>query len=463
MLIEMIKKSGGFCKENDELILELILSESQSLLTNPQCIQYILNSHNSKLIYALDESILKDSNLHDQVLTLYNPPESIFVDYFPLSDKYASNNFLLSETNFDISDSKKELLKKISTDEQLSFKLKFILSKHSFLKYDHVDVEVAGSIVDQHKALMTLAISGAILFSSVSDYVTYLKKDKPSSKIVHSKSSYIDSLFFEKFGNMVYEIEHLPNSEPLILALNNLTQEDLNFINTMKDSDDLSDSQEQYKDTIVNNLVSIIKAMQEERLRVKTQKKVQSEEDIRAIAESIVQESIANNIDYRILSSIIMQESKFDQGAVSSSGDIALTQINYEIWKPEFKQMGIKLNKDQLKKDENYAIWAMGKILTTIRDRHGSDPYWYARYHSSTASRKMPYAQLVNDHFYEMNQKQLVLVQEKIDKILLELKKTNYKDQTNIDVTKIDSFVFQLIQIKFHLDKQDVPARIAVN
>ena len=34
-----------------------------------------------------------------------------------------------------------------------------------------------------------------------------------------------------------------------------------------------------------------------------------------------------------------MQESGFDQGEVSSSGDVALVQINYEIWKPEFDKM----------------------------------------------------------------------------------------------------------------------------
>lgn len=463
MILEQIIKSGGFCHQNDDLILDLIKNESSSLLSQPKLIGYILKSKNSNLILELNQAIVKDPDLLLPVQNLYDPPQTVLVEFFPLQDSYiVINENLLPETTFNIPESKKNLLKKITTESDPSFKLKFELSKHTFLNYNHHDINVADAIISQHTKIMTIAISGAILFSSVSNYVELLETEsKIQSK---APKSFIDNLFFKNFGNVVTEIEKLPNADQLISSINNLNQEDFKLINELNSVNDISETQDQYKDSIITNLVHIIKTIQDERIRVKTQIKVQDDESIRSIAESIVSEAIDNNIDYRILSSIIMQESKFDQGSISSSGDIALTQINYEIWHPEFKKMGINLNKDQLKKNENYAIWAMGKILSTIRNRHGSDPYWYARYHSGTPSRKLNYAQLVNEHFHQINQKQLSLIQDKVDLILFELKKINHKQyEDTIEVSKIDSFVFQLIQLKFNLDKQIAPSRIASN
>lgn len=462
MILDHIMKSGGLCHSNDDLILELIKVESQSLLNNDSLIRYILNSRNQKLITELNKTVFNDHDLLDQVNGFYNPPQNILVEYFPLQDNYiVLSDKLLPETVFQIPESKKDILKKIVTDNDSSFKLRFELSKHSFLSYSHQDIQIADAIISQHKKLMAIAIAGAILFSSVSNYIQLLDTEaKIQSK---APKNFIDSLFFKNFGNVVNEIERLPKSDSIIVAINNLNQDDFKLINDLNSTNDVSETQDQYRDSIVNNLVSIIKSIQNERIKFKTQIKIQDDDSIQSIAESIVNEAIANNIDYRILSSIIMQESKFDQGSVSSSGDIALTQINYEIWSPEFQKMGIQLSKEQLKKDENYAIWAMGKILSTIRSRHGSDPYWYARYHSGTPSRKLNYAQLVNSHFYDINQKQLALAQEKVDLILFEIKKSNYKENDDIDVSKIDSFVFQLIQVKFNLEKQVIPSRIASN
>lgn len=460
MNLNYINQSGGLCPENNELILSLIQDSPNELFQYPEIISYIFKSNNLKLLEALDEQGRKDSDLFNFIIETQKISQNIDVTYYPIKDSFEYVGELSSFIHFEISENKKQLLQKIASNSDFSVKIKFSMSNHSFLTFENKEQEIANFVLDGHKKIITIAISGAILFSSISEYIKTINNDLIPKQL---KSTYIDDMFFKRYGNIVREIEQLDNSDNLILALNELTQEDFNFINDLQSKSDLTDVQENHKEIIIDNLVKIMMSIQEERILYKTQKKIQTEDGFRLMAESIVNQAITNDLDYRLFASIIMQESKFDQGAISKSGDVALTQINYEIWKPEFDQMGEKLSKSQLKNDESYAIWAMGKILSKIRDRHQSDPYWYARYHSSTPSRKMNYASLVNSHYYDLNKKQFDLVSNKIDKILNELKKTNYQDSSTVDVAKLNSFVFQLINLKNKLDSENIQSRIAFN
>lgn len=114
---------------------------------------------------------------------------------------------------------------------------------------------------------------------------------------------------------------------------------------------------------------------------------------LNSIAWSIYKTSQKYNINPEIMTSIIMVESSFNQSAVSSTGDISIVQINYKVWSKEAKRLGWKIDRERLKKDSNYAIDCMGKILNYLQVRYAKkDKVWYARYHSKTPSHKMAYS-----------------------------------------------------------------------
>lgn len=111
------------------------------------------------------------------------------------------------------------------------------------------------------------------------------------------------------------------------------------------------------------------------------------------IAQSIIKHTEDNHIDYKLLLSILKVESDFNQKTISKTFDYSLAQINYDIWVTEFKkEKNIILDKNKLKHDIDYSINMMTQIISILEKRHSQDPYWYARYHSSTPSRKLVYA-----------------------------------------------------------------------
>ncbi len=111
------------------------------------------------------------------------------------------------------------------------------------------------------------------------------------------------------------------------------------------------------------------------------------------ISISLYQSSKKYAIDPKIMIAIIDTESDFYQGAVSSTGDLSMAQINTDIWNREFVRLGLdQINIKLLKKDEAYALGKMGKILNILKKRHaGKDANWFARYHSHTKSLKNLY------------------------------------------------------------------------
>lgn len=462
-ILNQIKALNGPNKESEDLILSLIDTNPSQILSMPQIYKYLIETSNVKALVLLDRAAQMETDLRELNEIFINTKAKILVDYFPNQDRFDAdqNSEVLPGAYFRVDDEKKNLYKRLSQDSEFKVTLQFELDlKRGLIQYQVTEQSMTSTIVDRlmSKPAMSIAIAAAICLSSVAGYQGM--KSVTDNKNTTQQSVRIDSSFEKIFGDAVHEIEKLDHAAKLISSINDLGSEELEYINDLNSGKDLSEIQEKYHDIISSQINDLITNTQKERLMYKTQKKVQSPEKIRMIANEIIQVSIDNEIDYRILTSIIMQESKFDQGATSSSGDVAMAQINYEIWKPEFDKKGLALDKEQLKKDETYALWAMGVVLSTIKDRHGSDPYWYARYHSNTKSRKAEYASLVNEHFYDFNKKQIEIISAKLDIILDQLKSTSYKDQFLIDSSKIDKFANKVIQMKTLLSTQDVPSRI---
>jgi hypothetical protein len=122
------------------------------------------------------------------------------------------------------------------------------------------------------------------------------------------------------------------------------------------------------------------------------------------IAKKVLEVSRDTDVDYRILLSIIKEESNFDQSATNDSGDYSLAQINYGIWNAELKRLKEKpINFKKLNTDIDYSLDIMGKILVYLKENSGRDPLWFAKYHSKTPSKKLGYAQKLNKHFKHFN------------------------------------------------------------
>jgi hypothetical protein len=99
------------------------------------------------------------------------------------------------------------------------------------------------------------------------------------------------------------------------------------------------------------------------------------------------------NIEPQIMVAIIDTESNFNAGKISSTGDLSVAQINVEVWNKEFRRMKMPLmDKEKVKRDQEYALSKMAEILSIIKSRNEkNDRRWYARYHSNTIRHKSDY------------------------------------------------------------------------
>lgn len=95
----------------------------------------------------------------------------------------------------------------------------------------------------------------------------------------------------------------------------------------------------------------------------------------------------------QIVVSIIDTESKFNQDAVSSTGDLSMAQVNAEVWNKEFLRMNLEIiDVERLRIDEAYSLEVMAQILHILKTRYEKiDRRWYARYHSKTKKYKRVY------------------------------------------------------------------------
>lgn len=107
-------------------------------------------------------------------------------------------------------------------------------------------------------------------------------------------------------------------------------------------------------------------------------------------------------LDPRIMIAIMKIESLFNQKAYNPSGDHSIAQINYRVWKKEFKNLNRpKLVYKRLKKDDAYAIFRMAEILAIEKSRYKGDK-WYLTYHSKTKKYRDIYERKFNREFKKL-------------------------------------------------------------
>ena len=170
------------------------------------------------------------------------------------------------------------------------------------------------------------------------------------------------------------------------------------------------------------------------------------------VANAVAKVSDVNKIDPRLFLAIMKVESSFNQGAVSSTGDFSMAQINYANWSKEFKRLKkAPLDKQKLSTDIDYSISKMGEILTIIHNRHKTDSIWYARYHSSTPDLKIGYSKKVQTELAFIEKKEVSDTYEKIGTLIAELK--SYKQEKGLEQTQgVDKLVYNLTALRGFID-----------
>lgn len=129
-------------------------------------------------------------------------------------------------------------------------------------------------------------------------------------------------------------------------------------------------------------------------------------DDAQIIAEAIIKHSRHYGLDWKILASIIAQESSFrkdPQNCLNSKAkcpDLGLAQINYRTWKKE-----LCLDRTRLLIDISYNIETMAQILSQLKSKYGKkEKNWFTRYHSFTTAHRTKYANFLHNHLNKINQ-----------------------------------------------------------
>jgi hypothetical protein len=123
----------------------------------------------------------------------------------------------------------------------------------------------------------------------------------------------------------------------------------------------------------------------------------------RPVAQSLVKYTKAHNMDYRMVLALLMTESSMNQQAISTTGDLGIGQINYDIWQEEFTRLKkAPLDKVKLKHDTDYAIQRTVEILSILKNN--KDKKWIAKYHSKTPSLKTAYYKKINKQLVKLAQ-----------------------------------------------------------
>lgn len=167
-------------------------------------------------------------------------------------------------------------------------------------------------------------------------------------------------------------------------------------------------------------------------------KVVLPESYILEVSEYIKEQAENTGIDHRIFLAIIETESKFNQAAVSSTGDYSLAQINYKRWNEERIRLGKSpLDFAKLKADPKYSLEIMADILQILKTRFSNrDPLWFARYHSSTKSKKEGYAKKLIKTIRLISQDKLDDFEVRSNKVMSMIETFNVKNQPGIEAIK---------------------------
>lgn len=108
------------------------------------------------------------------------------------------------------------------------------------------------------------------------------------------------------------------------------------------------------------------------------------------VSNSISRVADKYNLNPKLLTAILMQESRYRVQAVSSTNsDFGISQIH------KFTVNRYKFNKKRLISDIDYSVEAGAIVLKDFYKRYAKEPKWWTRFNSSNKIARARYAKLV--------------------------------------------------------------------
>lgn len=361
-------------------------------------------------------------------------PEEIIASYYPNRDVLENS----LDLPLDISSIDTNPYKDISAAEDFNVKLRLKKDANSINKYNQVENKsntkvkslIMGNILAFSTAF-TLAIQYNNFISDSANIANNTVKIQSSAQVSH---------FNEIFQDAVLE---LAKGGFDLRPLAQLSNHDVQLLYSLADNQEEAENFEPSEDELLATIQeSILPHMEEGR--------EYNPEFLKTVAHAIHEASKNRQIDYLLFLSILKVETTtFSQSKVSHTGDISIAQIKPEVWADEFIRLKREpLDLVRLKKDAAYAIDRMGEILEILKKSAAKkDPLWYARYNSKTPSKKLIYAQKVQEQFTTFREKQIEQVDMKISAII--------NDLNNIEQKSPEVSIAYLKQLTVNFDKID--------
>lgn len=418
---------------------ELSLDDLKEVLIHPKS-AYILNLAQivmpflaNEEVLALAENLAKENDsFRDQVVHFADIPEILEEEYLIKESRFKNSFFKLDP----------ETAENLKALEGESVKVRVKRDPRSIAQFLPIKEAPKNNFI---KTLgLNLALVGVLAAFTASDFSI---AGGQGSKSQISKSAFSGVSIGNNFSEVLAEVSKSKNPQLIKVehSLTSLSEQDMENLNDMANLKVNLPTKKMTDQEIKSELVEVINSFYVKPVR-----------NADAIAGSIVKYSYKHQVDYKLMLAIIKNESDFKQGAVSTTGDISISQIRVPVWKEEFANRKLRpLDAQKLKKDSNYAIDRMAEIISILEDKwKEEDPYWYARYHSRTDRPDKPlkstYAKKVQKVLAHISIQELEGTEQKLDNLLLSLKSISLDlaADENLDYEKIQKLKEQVTYMK---------------
>lgn len=404
-------------------------------------IQECFNRGSLSLNQVIEKKAQENEELREIVRSLHNLPLKGFVVFYPNEDRIELVD--ISEIAiFQISDRMKNKLKSVSDDPDFYVKLSVEQVPGKMFQYQaHEKANSERSFISSAHigSAITIATAAAAAILFFQGDVTERAEASVPRLSQHQE-------FISGYDAVMHDLR---KGGMKLNPANDLKEADLRLISSI-----IEDEDESVPDLVPMTEEDIIAGIQSE-----ISPYISDQNKINKIAKAIYEASSEREVDYMLFLSIMKVETTtFNQDAVSSSGDLSIAQIKPEVWTAEFERLGKEpLDKKRLKADPSYAIERMGEILEIQNKYKKKDPYWYARYHSKTPSRKLKYAKKVQQEYLRIKERQIEELENKISNLLVDLEKVegtefdsalSFARNALMDKEKIDDYKVELRKIQ---------------
>jgi hypothetical protein len=453
----------------DEL-MDLIDSSKSQLISNLAEVlsSFINKGLSGRMFTAIEGLVAEDDSLRKQLINLLNIKEAIKSGFEPKTQslKFAREGEL-PNSQYIVSDKTKKLITEYA-DEDSIVDVQLILKKNSLFIYEELVKEETTRFEDvckSSKKFLTAMTCGMILTASIGS--SAIAKDVVAR--AHEKSNFsfnvkkvnaLSTHLNDSLNDALDELNKFPDNKAntVIREIQELSTDEINqmFSNLNSKYHAVATEEDRHMlDTDkIESIIEVILEYSGER-----------NEFTEKVAKAIFEQAKTRDVDYHLMTAIVMQESSFKKSVQSKekingngSVDMSICQINYETWSVEFPRRGLEpLNKERLKKDYNYAIDRMGEIMAILKKEHAkNDKYWYARYHNRKYKEKMKYVADVDKKLAQIRKSELENTKEKLIAITANLKKISFYNGTltAVNFDKINELTVSLNKVGSMIDNE---------